>query len=348
MSHGACAGVHRLGAGAPRSAGRICWSPVRGLEWLPVSRARHPAVAGFVLALLAVALVAFASNVFASAAPRTIPFTVRNNKIVLPVTVADSRRLRIILDSGMANGGLLITNSALIDSIALPGANRANIGGAGSGPPQTALFADSLAFRAGDAVFTGQRIIILEGDAMRGFPTDGVCGYTLLGSHAVEIDYDRMEITLRPSRTAGPGPEWRGLPLAFKENRIPWITIVACTRGTDAETLSCYIDLASSETVEFLTRDGMKFAPPDGLEEVYLGRGLSGDIHGQRGRIPWVEIGGKRFQDLEVAFAPAAVRSKQPGADAVIGNGLLRRFHCIFDYDAGRLYLKPNGFRPPR
>ena len=32
---------------------------------------------------------------------RRIPFTLRTNKIILPVTVGDSRVLRIILDTGM-------------------------------------------------------------------------------------------------------------------------------------------------------------------------------------------------------------------------------------------------------
>jgi metal-dependent amidase/aminoacylase/carboxypeptidase family protein len=49
---------------------------------------------------------------------------------------------------------------------------------------------------------------------------------------------------------------------------------------------------------------------------------------------------------VTVAFTPAEVRSKQPGADAVVGNGLLRRFDCIFDYHAKRLYLRPNSRYP--
>lgn len=73
-----------------------------------------------------------------------------------------------------------------------------------------------------------------------------------------------------------------------------------------------------------------------------LGRGLSGDIYGQEGDIAWVALGPHRMGDVTVAFTPAEIRSKQPGADAVLGNGLLRRFNCVFDYSGMRLYLKPN------
>jgi hypothetical protein len=119
--------------------------------------------------------------------------------IILPATVGGSRPLQIILDSGMAYDGLLIYNSALVDSIDLPNPVRANVGGAGSGPPATALVADSMSFQVGDVLFEGQRVILLEGDAMKGFPSDGVCGYSLFGSYAVEIDYDCLEIVLHPS-----------------------------------------------------------------------------------------------------------------------------------------------------
>ncbi len=278
-------------------------------------------------------------------APPRIPFTTRVNKVILPVSLGGSRPLQIILDSGMAYDGILIYNSALADSIHLQNPFRAQVGGAGSGPPQTALVADSMAFSAGEVPFENQRVILLEGDAMKGMTSDGVCGHSILGHHAVEINYDRMEIVLHPSGLPRPDETWTELPLTFKENRIPWITVTTGMGGADVETLSCYIDLASSETVEFLTREGMKFTLPDSLESVFLGRGLSGDIHGWRGRVAWVELGGHRLEGLQVAFAPAAVRSKQPGADAVVGNGLLCRFNCIYDLGAGRLFVKPNRFQ---
>jgi hypothetical protein len=270
-----------------------------------------------------------------------IPFTPWRNKIILPATVGDSRELRIILDTGMSFEGLLLYNSALVDSIELRNPVRAQVGGAGSGPAPTALMADSMAFRIGEVEFPDQRIVILEGGAMNEFYADGVCGYSLFGSYVVELDYDRMEVRLHAPDSFAPGPSWTALPISFKENTIPWIETTASLTGADSLVLSCYIDLASSETLELLIRDGMKFTLPDGLEDVYLGRGLSGDIYGKRGKAAWVGLGPYRVRDLTVAFAPAEVRSKQPGADAVVGNGLLSRFHYALDYGGKRLYLRP-------
>ena len=43
-----------------------------------------------------------------------------------------------------------------------------------------------------------------------------------------------------------------------------------------------------------------------------------------------------------MAIAQAAVRSKQEGADAVVGNNDLRRFNVIFDYANRKLHIRPN------
>jgi hypothetical protein len=198
-----------------------------------------------------------------------------------------------------------------------------------------------MSFRIGDVVLSPQRVIILQGQTMSGFASDGVCGQSLFGSRIVELDYDQMTMILHERGPFTPDSSWTALPLTFRANWIPWIDVALSVAGTDSVMLSCYVDLASSETIEILMRDDMKVELPEGTEEVYLGRGLSGDIHGKRGKVAWAQIGPHRVADLTMAAAPAEVRSKQPGADAVVGNGLLHRFNCVFDYGAGRLYLRP-------
>lgn len=73
-----------------------------------------------------------------------------------------------------------------------------------------------------------------------------------------------------------------------------------------------------------------------------LGRGLSGDIYGKTGRIAKLIIGPYELSNITASFADAAVRSKQMGADAILGVGSLRRFNLIFDYANQKLYLTQN------
>jgi len=75
-----------------------------------------------------------------------------------------------------------------------------------------------------------------------------------------------------------------------------------------------------------------------------LGRGLSGDIYGKEGIISKLKIGSFELSEVIAKIAPAQVRSKQVGADAVIGNDALRSFNLIFDYSNKLLYIKPNKY----
>jgi len=270
-----------------------------------------------------------------------IPFTLAHQKVVLPVTVGDSRTLRIILDTGMTWDGLLITNPALRDSLPLAGAVEALLGGAGGSGAQRALMLEAVEFRVGELACRGQRLVALAGDAMRGFANDGVCGQTLFGHHAVELDYARSLLRLHPPGGFSPDSSWTRLPLRFTEQGVPALDIAVGIAGADSVWLTAYIDLAASETLELLTGENQRFALPAAREAAYLGRGLGGDIHGERGEIAWLALGPLRVERPLATFVPAALRSRQAGAEAVIGGALLARFHCVFDYAAARLYLKP-------
>lgn len=269
-------------------------------------------------------------------------FHINYNKIILPVKVGGSRQLKIILDSGMGWDGLLIYNPVLKDMLELNNPFSADLGGAGQGNPQPALVADSLSFFIGDAELDNQRIIVLQSDHFKGFPSDGVTGFSLLGHFAVEVNYDDSTITLHDPEKFVADNSWDVVPVYFKNNSIPWLDIKIKIAGEEPLPVSCYIDYASSESIELLIKEDQKFILPEETKEVYLGRGLSGDIYGKKGIVSKIILGSFEIENSEAAFTPAGVRSKQPGADGVIASALLRNFNLIFDYAHKKLYLKPN------
>ena len=271
-----------------------------------------------------------------------IPFRLINSETILPVKVGDSRELRIILDSGMGWDGLLIMNPGLRDSIKLINPQEANLGGAGSGNSQPALVSNSMNFIINKTEFQNQRIVVLSSDHYKGFKNDGVIGYSLFGHYLMEIDYDNLTISLYPPGQKTIDDSWTEIPVTFNERNIPCIDLQVSIEGENPVTLNCYIDYASSESIELLMKPGQKYSLPDSTEEYYLGRGLSGDIYGRRGKISKVVLGPYEIKNLSAAFAPAEVRSKQKGADAVVANNLLRRFNLIFDYSNKKFFIKPN------
>jgi hypothetical protein len=271
-------------------------------------------------------------------------FKIVNNKTILNARIEDSRNLRIVLDSGMGWDGLLITNPDLADSIVLRNPTVASIAGAGNSGNATAIFSDSMSFIIGSEEFKDQRIVILREGGFRGASFDGVTGYSIFGHYSVEINYDNTEIVLHVPGGITIDKSWTELPIYFKENMIPWINVSIASENEKPVPINCYIDYASSEAIELLLKPGQKFNMPAETEDYYLGRGLSGDITGQKGKISKVIIGPYELTGVMAAFAPAEVRSKQRGADGVVANNLLRRFNLIFDYQNNKLYIKPNSY----
>ncbi len=271
-----------------------------------------------------------------------IPFVLARNKTILSARVGKSRPLKIILDSGMGWDGLLIFHPDLRDSLGLVEPQKANLGGAGRGNAQATLFSDGMGFSIGKMEFKNQRVVVFLNDSFKGFPNDGVVGYSLFGHFVVEIDYDRSILILHDPGAFLPDRSWTEVPLFFKGNNIPWLNVRIATANGEPVQVSCYIDYASSEAIELLLKADQKFTTPEATEEVVLGRGLSGDIMGKIGNIAKVIIGPYEIKNVPAAFASAEVRSKQQGADGVIANNLLRRFNLVFDYANKKLYMRPN------
>jgi hypothetical protein len=298
-------------------------------------------------ALLLTATAAGRANESATAAAaalpaNVIPFTVANNKTILTVQVGSAPPLRVILDSGMAWDGLLVFKPELKDVLGLVDPRPMALGGAGQGSDQGALSSSAMRFSIAGMEFRDQRVVVLQNDRFKGFPNDGVVGHSIFGHYAVEIDYDRSLLTLHDPGGARPDSSWTEIPLFFKENRIPWLDARVAIADEEPVAVSCYIDYASSEAIELLLKPGQKFTVPPSAREAYLGRGMSGDIRGMIGTIARVIIGPHEVLNVPAAFVAAEVRSRQPGADGVIANRLLRRFNLIFDYANRKLYLKPN------
>ncbi|MCX6844738.1 MAG: hypothetical protein NTX53_20945 [candidate division WOR-3 bacterium] len=280
------------------------------------------------------------------AAPaRQIPVEVRDGVVYVPVQVGQSRVLRVILDTGMGFDGVLLHEPLPESSVAGP-VYEVRIPGAGTGEPARGLMAESASFRAGPVEFKGQRLVWLVDGTMSGFSGDGVMGYSLFGHWQVEIDYDNSKIILHEPGSFRPDSSWTALPMTLHKNSTPWVKLRASIDGAESLELDSYLDLADYHEVVFLVRDDAKFKLPGGLEEHYLGRGLSGDVSGWGGRAKWVELGPFRFEDVAVAYAPDEARSKQPGADAVVSGSLLARLNTVYDYAGGKMYVRPRAPKP--
>ncbi len=272
-----------------------------------------------------------------------VPFQLKRNIIIIPTRINDSGPLDLILDTGMTFDGVYLFNNKILKEIDNSKLIQVRVPGAGSGQPSTAMMFEDGNIKFGDVTVDSQRVIISTSQYTQGFQSDGVIGWNLFGHYTVSVDYDMEMITLYDEVFDGPDTSWRKVPIILKNN-MPFLD--GKLEIVDGETTKAvfYIDLASSEALELLTKPDQKFKLPDSLVSTYLGTGLSGDIYGSRGHIRHLWLADYALTNILTAFAPAEVRSKQEGADGILGNDCIRRFNVIFDYPHQALYLKPNKY----
>jgi hypothetical protein len=136
-----------------------------------------------------------------------IPIELAHDKTIVPVTVGGST-LRLILDSGMPYDGVLVFDTAKVDLTRFPNLVSARIGGAGQGDGSHALHDPTVGFSVGALKFDAHPVTILATDIYKGFPNDGVIGYSLLGHYAVEIDNTAGRMRLYEAETFSPEAGW--------------------------------------------------------------------------------------------------------------------------------------------
>ncbi|MBA7521361.1 hypothetical protein ES705_13468 [subsurface metagenome] len=271
-----------------------------------------------------------------------VPLKVIRNKTHVTVKIGNIEIPDILLDTGMPFDGIMIYNPDYKDSLDLTRAIEVRIGGAGDGDASKAMMIDSTEFILGNVEMKNQRIIMLQGDIYKGFPSNGIIGYSIFGHYVTEFDYDKNTMTLYDPDKIKIDSSWTVIPLYFKDNNIPWVEASVVIEEEKPTSLFMYIDYAAGDAIVLLEKPNMKFRLPEETANVHIGRGLSGDIYGKTGNISKLIIGPYELNNVKASFAPAEVRSKQDNADAILGSGSLRRFNLIFDYANKKLYLKPN------
>jgi hypothetical protein len=273
---------------------------------------------------------------------KVIPLKVERNRTLVTVKIGNIVIPNILIDTGFGFDGLMIYNPAYRDSLDLTNTIKIEIGGAGRGESSEALMLDSSDFSLGQIEMLNQRIIVLQSDTYKGFPSNGIIGYSIFGHYVTEFDYDNNTMNLYNANEVKIDDGWTEIPIYFKKNKIPWIDVSVVIEDEEPVSLSTYIDYAAGDAIVLLEKPNMKFNIPAETENEHIGRGLSGDIFGKKGNIAKLIIGPYELNNVHASFASAKVRSKQENADAILGNGSLKKFNLIFDYFDKKLYIKPN------
>lgn len=278
-----------------------------------------------------------------TAAEFRVPFQLKRNVVIIPTCINGSDTLELILDTGMGFDGVYLFNDRMLKMVDSSGIIQVQVPGAGSGEASTALMIENGRLSFGEVTVDSQRVIISTSEFTQDFQSDGVIGWNLFGHFVVGINYDEEVITLFRDEFAEPDSSWRIIPITLKGS-LPFLNGRVEVAEGEVVNITMYIDLASEKALELLMKPDQKYTLPDSLKPSYLGTGLSGDVYGSLGKSRHLRLGDWALADIPTAFAPSEVRSRQEGADGVLGNDCIRRFNVIFDYPHNRLLIKPSKY----
>jgi hypothetical protein len=239
-----------------------------------------------------------------------------------------------LVDSGA--DGMLI-DAALADRLGMPILGESRSVGA-DGRPRRATWRRGRSFTVGrltyrDPVFLA--VDLADATAPPGEHRSGVIGYDVFARAVVEYGRDGDDVAICDPRAyrQSAGVPWQPLDFIDQTPAVP-------ARIEGNRTGLFQIDTGAAGEVDFY----QPFVEANRLLEGRETRevqssGAGGAFSMRAGRLGWIELGGRRFDDQEVGFRTAAGRD---GA-GVIGRGLLGPFRTIFDYPQRRIAFVPAG-----
>ncbi|WP_353778768.1 aspartyl protease family protein [Winogradskyella sp. 3972H.M.0a.05] len=276
--------------------------------------------------------------------------------MIIPVEL-NGLELSFILDSGVSRP--ILFNFVNTDSLQIKDVERMYLRGLGAGGMIEALKSKNNFVKVGDAINVNQDIFVVFDSSINftprlGVPIHGIIGYDIFKDFVVEVNYSSRYIKLyKPeNHEYKECKKCRTFPLTINNNK-PFIEgrVKIDDQGT-VMPVKLLIDTGGSDALWLFEDKERNIMPPEGMYfEDFLGKGLSGDVHGRRSKINSFYIGEFRLKDVNVAFPDStsisyAKRFKERNGS--ISGEILKRFNIIFDYPNNKITLKKNSkFKAP-
>ncbi|MEM6264175.1 MAG: aspartyl protease family protein [Bacteroidota bacterium] len=282
-----------------------------------------------------------------------IPVHISHNLILVPVRINNSLELNFIMDTGVRTS--LLIEPMVLGLMQLDSLKPIRVRGLGTGAPIEAGLAEGIKIELPGVVGEDLRMIIMPPNmvsysSMFGRPVVGLIGYDFLKNFVVEINYQQEYIKLyRPEafKLKGSSRKWQKFRLRFHRSK-PYVNAHLTASDGQKHLLPWLIDTGASQALSIYYQ---QFPLPDKTIRAFIGKGLSGEIYGDLGRVPQLELGNYTFE-YPVAGFPDSLSVcqivSQRGLYATIGSEILSRFVMVLDYPHRKMYLKKNSsFRKP-
>jgi hypothetical protein len=224
---------------------------------------------------------------------------------------------------------------------------RVSIGGAGA-EQQEPGFAVGLELQAGDMSRELPPVVVVDlrsplGPAFTNI--DGLLGTDLFGEHVLDINIPAGCLEIVP-RDRFQAPETQALAVERMRNRPVVKGSIEFPNGERHE-LSFLLDFGMSGGVRLSTRFVDEHALDEQLQTTVPERmetGLGGNLRSLETNAAAVELGDARWQNLPIRLARETEGADaNPPWDALVGVGLLKTRHIVYDAAADRFWILPAG-----
>jgi len=279
----------------------------------------------------------------------TINFKSSSNLIIIPVAINNSDTLNFILDTGVRYP--IITELPFVNKLSLNFLQPINVKGLGEGEQLTAYRSGNNTINISGMVAYDQEIHMVINENFQishilGIPVHGMIGFNLFKDYVVKIDYTEHKITLTKPEyfTYKEREKDIVLPLIFEQNK-PFVRTSIVTDKNQDVPVKLLVDTGASDALWLSTNSDNRISLPENHIETFLGRGLSGDLYGKKGRIGAIWVGPLVLYEPIVAFPDNDLVDQLIGKNdrnGTLGAEILRRFYVTMDYPNKRLILRPN------
>ncbi|WP_256011114.1 aspartyl protease family protein [Desertivirga xinjiangensis] len=273
-------------------------------------------------------------------------FTFIKNLIIIPLTINGKGPFNFVLDTGV--GVFLITEPSLADSLQLGKLRSINISGFGETDTLKAFVSPHLDIKVNNSIGGNIPAAILEKDAFdlssyTGIPIHGLLGYEFFNSFIIRINYEMRTIKVYKPETWYIPKKGHLVPITIEAGK-PYMQSSIRMSGNGTIKARLVIDTGAGHPVSLESYRGQPIRVPSPNIEANLGVGLGGTISGKIARLEYLKVAKFELPNVIAAFpnfddVGVKVSAKRSGN---IGNAVFKRFHVVFDYGRGSLFLRPN------
>jgi len=249
----------------------------------------------------------------------------------------------VLLDRRFAEGAGIKVLSA--QQVGYEG--RVSIGGAGSGEQEPG-FAIGLELQAGETIQKLPPVVVVDLRSPLGpafTDIDGLLGTDLFSEQALDIDIPSGCLEIVP-RDRFEAPETQPLAVERKRHRPVVKGSIELPSG-DRYELRFLLDFGMSGGVRLSTR----FVDEHDLDEQlpttvpeHMETGLGGKLQSLETKAAVIEVGDARWRNLSISLARETEGTDaNPPWDALLGIGLMKTRHIVYDPAGDRFWILPAG-----